>query len=164
MFTTERLHIELLSFNDNSFILELVNTPGWLEFIGNRNVYTTLDTQKYIQKILDNKDYTYWVVKRNEDNLSIGLISLIKRDYLEYHDIGFAFLPSYTNLGYAYEATNEIINNISQDKNYKILLATTLLTNNKSIKLLSRLGFVFDKVIKVQDEKLNLYKRVLDKS
>lgn len=162
MFTTERLHIELLSFKDNSFILELVNTPGWLEFIGNRNVYTSLDAQEYIQKILDNKDYTYWVVKRNEDNVYIGLISLIKRDYLEYHDIGFAFLPSYTNLGYAYEATNEVINNISQDKIYRILLATTLPSNNSSVKLLSRLGFIFDKAIEVDDENLNLYIRKLD--
>lgn len=160
MLTTERLHIDILTFKDDLFILELVNTPGWLEFIGNRNIYTTLDAQEYIQKILDNKDYTYWVVKRKEDITPIGLISLIKRDYLDYHDIGFAFLPNYVNLGYAFEATKEVMNNLS-DETYPLLLATTLPNNYSSIKLLSRLGFVFKQIIDVHDEKLNLYSKEL---
>ncbi|STZ49190.1 Uncharacterised protein [Myroides odoratimimus] len=126
MYSTDRLQISPLSHADNSFIIELVNTPGWLKYIGNRNVYTAMDAQMYIQSILDNPQYQYWVVNRKEDGKPIGLISLIKRDYLEHHDIGFAFIPTYIGLRYAYEATSFIIKIIREDAKYSTLYATTL--------------------------------------
>lgn len=158
MYNTDRLLITPLSHRDNSFIMELVNTPGWLKYIGNRNVYTTIDAQMYIQSILDNPQYQYWVVHRKEDHKAIGLISLIKRDYLNHHDIGFAFIPSYIGLGYAYEATHYIINKIREDEQYKTLYATTLPDNKSAIKLLTRLGFSFIETIKPHEEILNLFK------
>ena len=60
---TERLIIQPLTLNDDSFILELVNTEGWIKFIGNRNVTSTPEAGAYIQKILENKYISYWVVK-----------------------------------------------------------------------------------------------------
>ena len=42
-YSTERLSLERLSDNDADFILELVNTAGWLKFIGDRNVKTKED-------------------------------------------------------------------------------------------------------------------------
>ncbi|MFM9403748.1 GNAT family N-acetyltransferase [Myroides odoratimimus] len=158
MYSTDRLQISPLSHADNSFIIELVNTPGWLKYIGNRNVYTAMDAQMYIQSILDNPQYQYWVVNRKEDGKPIGLISLIKRDYLEYHDIGFAFIPTYIGLGYAYEATSFIIKIIREDAKYSTLYATTLPDNKSSIKLLTRLGFTFIETIKPHEEVLNLFK------
>jgi hypothetical protein len=63
LLTTDRLLIEPLTVNDNNFILELVNTNGWIEFIGNRNVTSHIEATAYIQKIIDNPNTTYWVVK-----------------------------------------------------------------------------------------------------
>lgn len=154
---TDRLHIEVLSHADASFLIELVNTPGWLEFIGNRNVYTLFDAQNYIQNLLNNENYRYWTVKLKSTNTPIGLISLIKRDYLDNSDIGFAFLPQYGNLGYAFEATQAVINKVSTLPKFEILLATTLPNNIHSIKLLKRLHFSFIKEITVNEELLNLY-------
>ncbi len=154
---TDRLQIEELSHADASFLIELVNTPGWLEFIGNRNVYTLFDAQNYIQNILDNENYRYWTVKLQNTNTPIGLISLIKRDYLDNSDIGFAFLPQYSNLGYAFEATQAIIDKVSMFPKFEILLATTLPNNIHSIKLLKRLHFSFIREITVNEELMNLY-------
>ncbi len=36
---TNRLTLRKLEEKDCSFILELLNTEGWLKFIGNRNVH-----------------------------------------------------------------------------------------------------------------------------
>lgn len=154
---TDRLQIEDLTHADASFLIELVNTPGWLEFIGNRNVYNLFDAQNYIQNILDNENYRYWTVKLQHSNIPIGLISLIKREYLDNYDIGFAFLPQYCNLGYAFEASQAVINKITISPQFEVLLATTLPNNLHSIKLLKRLRFSFVKEITVTDEKLNLY-------
>ena len=46
---TERLILRKLTLNDTDFIIELVNSPGWLQYIGYRNIHTTEDALKYLQ-------------------------------------------------------------------------------------------------------------------
>jgi len=98
---TTRLHITSLNKEDNGFILELVNTPGWLKFIGNRNINTAEEASAYIERINNNKNIRYWVVRLVQDETAIGIVTLIKRDHLKYPDIGFAFLPQFGSKGYA---------------------------------------------------------------
>lgn len=154
---TERLLIESLSFNDNKFILELVNTEGWLTFIGNRNVNSEMEATGYIQKIIDNPNTDYSVVKLKEKQTTIGIITFIKRDYLEHPDIGFAFLPGFTNNGYAYEAANAVLKNLIEINNLSHILATTIPENINSIKLLKKLGLSFENEIEVDKIKLQVY-------
>jgi [ribosomal protein S5]-alanine N-acetyltransferase len=45
---TDRLTLSKVTEDDASFILALLNTPGWLKFIGDRGVKTIEDAQKYI--------------------------------------------------------------------------------------------------------------------
>ena len=80
-------------------MLELVNTPGWLKFIGDRNIKTIEEAKVYVQEIITNAAIDYWIVKLSKDNTTIGIITLTKRDHLEHYDIGFAFLPDFTNKG-----------------------------------------------------------------
>jgi len=59
---------------------------------------------------------------------------------LEHHDIGFAFLPSFSNNGYAYEAANTVLKNVIHKYNLSHIFATTVPKNIISIKLLKKLG------------------------
>lgn len=154
---TERLTIELLTLHDSAFILELLNTEGWLKFIGDRNVHSTEDAEKYIQRISDNSNYSYFVCKRKEDNTAAGVITLIKRNYLEHHDIGFAFLPAYAKLGYAYEAAKEVLDELGKSGEHKKILAITLKDNIRSISLLEKLGLMFEREIVEDGEVLRVY-------
>lgn len=54
---TDRLLLENITLNDNKFIFELVNSNGWLKFIGNRNVNSTIEATAYIQKLLTAQIY-----------------------------------------------------------------------------------------------------------
>ena len=47
---TERLSLDILTINDHAFIRELVNTEGWLKFIGDRKIYSDEDAIAYIDK------------------------------------------------------------------------------------------------------------------
>jgi len=154
---TERLIIQQLTIADDNFILELVNTEGWIKFIGNRNITSKTDAGDYIQKILENKDIFYWVVKLKARQESIGIITYIKRDYLPHHDIGFAFLPGFSKKGYAYEATTAVLQKLINQPNRSYILATTVPGNINSIKLLKRIGLVFEKEIEVENETLHVY-------
>jgi [ribosomal protein S5]-alanine N-acetyltransferase len=156
-FTTDRLLIQPLTINDNAFILELVNTDGWIKFIGNRNINSAADATAYIERIISNENITYWAVQLKGTTTLIGIITFIKRDYLEHHDIGFAFLPNFSNSGYAYEAAHTVLNGLTQNNNFTHILATTIPENISSIKLLKKLGLQFDKAIKVEEEALHVY-------
>lgn len=92
---TDRLFIQPLSEKDVAFIYELLNSEGWIKYIGNRDFNSLVDAKAYIQKNNAVQDISYWSVSLIQSNETIGLITLIKRDYLDLKDIGFAFLPSF---------------------------------------------------------------------
>ena len=135
----------------------MLNTEGWLTFIGNRNIASHIDAQTYIQRIVANPNITYWVVRLKESTIPIGIITYIKRDYLEHYDIGFAFLPNFSKKGYAYEATLAVLNNIIQSQKPAWILATTIPQNTASINLLKKIGLTFEKELIIENETLHLY-------
>jgi [ribosomal protein S5]-alanine N-acetyltransferase len=156
-YTTPRLSLNELSPGDHLFIKELVNRPEWIKFIGERNVRTEEDAKTYVQKIMDNPNVHYWVVRLKEDRTAIGIITFIKRDYLEHHDIGFAFLSEHGKKGYAYEATAIVLKDIVRDPAHSYILATTVKENISSIKLLERLGLRQDKEVETGNTLLLVY-------
>jgi len=160
MFTkisTERLSLDLLAPADAEFMQELLNTKGWLQFIGDRNIHSKEDAIKYINKINTTPNFYYWTVRLTDPLEPIGIISFIKRDYLEHFDIGFAFLPQYNGRGYAYEAAKKILSVVSSKPEHSVIVATTLPANTSSIKLLQKLGFHFEKEMEAGGETLQLY-------
>lgn len=155
--TTDRLIIEPLSKNDDGFILELLNTEGWIKFIGDRNIKAKSDAIAYIQKINGNQSVCYWTVKLKTSKVAIGIITFIKRDYLKHNDIGFAFLPQYSNKGFAYEATKNVLEHLILMHDLTTILAITIPGNLNSIKLLEKIGFQFDSIIEIEKVILHLY-------
>ncbi|TBX67000.1 N-acetyltransferase [Flavobacterium silvisoli] len=136
---THRLSIIPMGLQDASFIQELVNTDGWLQFIGNRNIYNSADAKAYITKIITNPNTDYWTVFLKETAVPVGIITFIKREHLQFSDLGFAFLPQYSNQGYAYEAAAAMRNELIKSR--EKILAVTLNENHKSIQLLQKLDF-----------------------
>ena len=160
---TERLSITTLDTPDDKFVFELVNTQGWLTYIGDRNIHSTEDARSYVKKIIDSSNIHYWVVRLRQTNTPAGIISLIKRDHLEHPDIGFAFLPSFTSNGYAFEATEIVLKHFMDNTEYSFVLGATVVENAASISLLKKLGFQFQKEVEVNKEKLLVYVLSKDK-
>jgi ribosomal-protein-alanine N-acetyltransferase len=154
-FTTDRLTLEPLAIDDAGFILELLNTAGFITFIGDRQVRTLSAARDYVEKILANPDIRYWVVKLTSTGELLGTVTSIRRVYLDYPDIGYAFLPAFTKMGYAFEAAAVVLQGLL-NANHEIL-ATTVLNNLQSKALLLKLGFTFIKQINVEGEDLLLY-------
>jgi [ribosomal protein S5]-alanine N-acetyltransferase len=156
-FISARLSLDLLTSNDKHFILELLNTPGWLKFIGDRNIQTAEEAEAYIQRISENPNVTYWVVRLRNLETPIGVITLIKRDYLEGNDIGFAFLPGHAKSGFAFEATSTILDYLFAEGGLNFIHAITIPDNFDSIRLLDKCGFKFERQILVEGQNLLLY-------
>lgn len=154
--TTDRLQLELLRPEDHIFMHALVNTPGWIEFIGDRNVHSQEDALAYIDRILNTEHLYYWVI-RTRRGTPIGVVSFLKRHYLEHFDIGFALLPDFQGYGYAYEAATGILEMVSAYPEYQPVLATILPHNVESIKVLVNLGLRFEREMEVGSEVFHIY-------
>lgn len=160
---TARLRLSSLAPGDSGFILELLNSPGWLAFIGDRNIISKADAEAYIAKIEANTDTQYWVVRLREQDITVGVVTLIQRDYLKHPDIGFAFLPEHSKHGYAFEAASTVLEKIVSSNLYPEILATTVKENHLSIRLLEKLGLSFKEEISNDNEVLLLYSIRADK-
>lgn len=167
-FKTQRLYIRPITVNDAPFILELMNTPKWLQFIGDRHVHSVEDAKNYIiTKALPQFEkfgYGNNVITRKEDNVKLGTCGVYHRDGKELPDIGFAFLPAYEGKGYAFEANSALIKEMRNTHKLTQLSAYTLENNFKSRKLLERLGFKLKGIgqLPTTDEDLLHYYRVLN--
>jgi [ribosomal protein S5]-alanine N-acetyltransferase len=153
-FTTTRLNLAPLHIEDRDFILELLNSDGWLQFIGDRKVRTPEQSTLYIEKIKANPNVAYWIVRLKDDDTPVGIITYIRRDYLPGHDLGFAFLDAHTGLGYAYEAARAFMEEMNQGEK---LFAIVLPENIVSIRLLTKLGFRFEQPVEIDAQLLHVY-------
>ena len=157
-FYSDRLAMSLIEESDSKFIFKLVNSPGWLKFIGDRNVKSLNDAKVFIQDVIASPTKAYWVVRLKESDVAMGIVTYIKRTYLEHYDIGFAFLPNFKNQGYAYEASSAILLKVLRETRNESIQAVTMPENEFSIKLLKKLGFTFEKEIETNKEKMLVYK------
>lgn len=160
---TDRLIIREFSLDDTDFIITLLNSPGWLRFIGDRQVHTKADAEFYLLhgplKSYAEKGFGLYLMQRKEDMVPVGMCGILKRDTLPDVDIGFALLPEFEGQGYAFEAAQVVLEDAKNRLGFARILAITATDNDASGKLLLKLGFSFERELKLPDdeETLRLY-------
>ncbi|KAA3628485.1 MAG: N-acetyltransferase [Bacteroidetes bacterium] len=160
---TERLFLRPTSFEDADFVLRLMNTPKWMENIGDRKVRTEEDARNYIKNKmhpqLDRLGFSNYTVIRKDDGQKMGSCGLYDREGLEGVDIGFAFLPEFEGKGYAFEAAQKVLDTGISHFGITKVSAITIEANLPSRKLIEKLGLTFSKIINLPDdpEDLMLY-------
>lgn len=145
MLETERLIIERATLEDARFFFQLMNSPNWLEFIGDRGIRSEKEAREYIQRSLMDAyhlhGYGLYKIILKDSKLPIGICGFVKRDYLESADLGFAILPDYSGNGYVLEAAKAVMAYGVTILNLNPILAVTTEMNLKSRRLLTKLGF-----------------------
>ncbi len=214
---SERVRLRRLHRGDTAFLLELLNQPSWLEFIGDRNVRSAAQARDYLAQRIDAQfdryGYGMWGVElrthappvthrpgelatgqrmgrgptsppilgqpatrqpkigrpvmgqptMGQPIALVGLVGLVKRDYLPEPDLGFALLDAYAGRGLAYEAACAVLP-LARARGLKRLLAITDPDNRRSIALLQRLGFQLEglQAIPGTPKLVQRYSRALD--
>lgn len=147
---TARLRMEATDVHHASFILELLNTPKWLHYIGDRGVYDVAAAEAYIRQRMrpqyDRLGFTNYTLARQSDGELIGCCGLYERQGLEIVDLGFALLPQHEGQGYAREAAARLLELAFGPLQMPQVAAITSEMNEASQGLLKRLGFVFDRI------------------
>ena len=159
---TERLTLRKLdSALDAEFIFELLNTPKFIRYIGDRGVRSADEASDFIEdryrQSYRDHGYGLYVVELKTDNTPIGLCGFVRRESLAGPDIGFAFLPEHERQGYGFESAAGMMQFGRETLAFTTILAITSLDNDASGRLLEKLGFTFDREVKNGDETLKLF-------
>ncbi len=153
---TDRLVLRRLDAADAPFILELLNDPDWLRFIGDKGVRNLEDARTYIRTgpadMYARLGHGLYLVELKDGGTPIGLCGLIKRETLDDVDIGFAFLPQYRARGYAREAAAATLVHARDSLGLKRIVAITAPDNQASARLLERIGLRFERLIRFSSE------------
>ena len=148
---TDRLLLREFNPEDAAFTLELLNTPTWLQYIGDRKVRTLEDAHNYIinhfMASYQKYGFGFYLVEKIDDHQPIGMCGIVKRDFMEDVDIGFAFLPAYEGKGYGFEAASAFMKYAENTLNLERITAVTLPENINSRKLIEKIGLRFEKLI-----------------
>ena len=152
---TKRLTLRRLSPDDAGFIVELLNDPAFLRFIGDKAVRNADDARQYILDgpvaSYDRNGFGLWLVALKETGLSVGICGLLKRESLPDVDIGFAFLPAYRSQGYAFESASAVLDYGRTELGLKRIVAITNPDNAGSIRVLEKMGMRLERMIAISD-------------
>ena len=152
---TERLVVRRLSSDDAEFILELLNQPSFLRYIGDKGVRTTEDAVRYIQTgpvaSYERFGFGLYLVQLKGSGDPIGICGLLKRETLQDIDVGFAFLPRFWSKGYAVESAAAVLDHGRKVLGIGRIVAITAPENYGSIKVLEKIGLRFEGVIRLSE-------------
>ena len=161
---TERLILREFTLADANFIIELVNSPGWLRFIGDRNIKIEEQAKEYLRngplKSYEVNGFGLSMVELKTGGTPIGMCGIIKRDTLEKPDIGFAFLPEFEGKGLAFEIASATLAYANDILKIPVVFAITIPGNIRSIRLLEKMGFKYSNTFTSPNDniELSLYK------
>jgi len=158
---SERLIVRHFTLDDSAFIIELLNQESFIRYIADKNVRTVADAENYLLAgpMASYKQFGFGLsmVVLKATNIPIGMCGLLKRDELQYPDLGYAFLPNFCGQGYALEAANSVLDTGMSAYSLDLVLAVTLPDNHNSNRLLQNAGFRQNGTIDLYDSENNLY-------
>ncbi len=147
----ERIRLRRLRLTDAAFILELVNEPDFIRNIGDKGVRSHDDARDYLLAgpltSYERHGFGLYGIELRETAALIGVCGLLKRDWLEVADLGFATLAGFRQRGLTREAAGLMVGSAASEYGLDRLAAITLPENRASIDLLVSLGFRFERMI-----------------
>lgn len=153
---TERLCLRQFTADDASFILELLNDPAFLQFIGDKGVRTLADAVTYLEQgplaSYATHGFGLYLVTLKQGGMPIGMSGLIKRPALDDVDLGYAFLPQFTGKGYASEAAQAVLTHGHIAFGLQRIVAITDPENAASIRVLEKAGMHFERMMQLTEE------------
>lgn len=145
VFDTPRLWLRRITPEDAAFLLELMNESPYIDNIGDRGVRTVADAIHYIdEKFVASyvrHGFGLFVVESKEESCPIGICGLVKRDTLDYPDLGFAYLHRFWSRGFAVEAARATLDFARHTLTLRCVYGVVSPRNTRSIRMLERLGF-----------------------
>ena len=160
---TERLNLREMSEADAGFMLEVLNDPGFVRFVGDRGVRTLEGAARYIsERFVESyrqNGFGLWLVETKDEKMPAGICGLLRRETLPGVEVGYAFLPQFRSKGYAFEAASAAMAYARDVLGLPRLYAVVNPDNAGSIRVLEKLGMKFERMVRLSGEEsdINLF-------
>jgi ribosomal-protein-alanine N-acetyltransferase len=146
-----RVSLRRLALDDAPFIFELLNDPDFIANIADRGVRSVEDASAYIAggpiEMYEKFGFGLWCLQLKTTSTQIGICGLLKRDWLEDVDIGFALLPDFRGQGYAREAALLTLARAKEVHGIARVVAIVSPGNERSVHLLNAIGMQFERMV-----------------
>jgi RimJ/RimL family protein N-acetyltransferase len=153
---TTRLVLRRFTEADSAFILELLNEAAWKRYIGDRGIDSLESARHYIQTgpiaSYERHGFGLYAMQQKVDATLVGMCGLIKREGLDDVDIGFAVISRFEGQGFAAEAAEATLAYSRDTLGLKRVVAITTIYNERSARLLERLGMRFQQMIRLSED------------
>ncbi|MCB0496715.1 MAG: GNAT family N-acetyltransferase [Cyclobacteriaceae bacterium] len=162
---TKRLSIFELKPENDSDIYKLMNSPTWIQFIGDRNIKTVEDAREYLLngpiKSYQEHGIGMYGLRIISSNEFAGICGFVKRHFLNDFDLGYALLPEFEGKGLAFEGSKAVLDFVKKKNMCPKIVAFTTQENKRSLKLLEKLGFLYTKTFMLENEECLLFESQL---
>jgi len=154
---TSRLFIRRLVPDeaDSAFILQLLNESSFLQNIGDRGVRSLEQARAYINDgpvaSYAKNGFGLFHVALKATGAPIGMCGLLRRDWLDGVDVGFAFLPEFWGKGYAYESSLGVVEWGRALHGITRVIGITKADNHGSMHVLEKLGLRYARMVTSPD-------------
>jgi RimJ/RimL family protein N-acetyltransferase len=153
---TERLNLREMSGADAGFVLEVLNDPGFIRYVGDRGVRTIGDAERYIEERFAESyrrnGFGLWLVEAKGEGVPVGMCGLVTRKELNVVEVGYAFLPPFRGKGYAHEAAAATADYARRVLGLSRLYAIVNPDNHVSVRVLEKLGMKFERPVRLSGE------------
>ncbi len=149
---TPRLVLRPIVREDAAFVLELLNDPAFLHYIGDRGVRSLGDARSYIEQgpvaSYARHGFGMYIAALASTGEPVGMSGLVKRDYLDCVDVGFAFRADARSQGLAFESAAAVMEHARTDCGLTELAGIVRPDNHASIRVLTKLGMTFERMLR----------------
>lgn len=158
--TTARLALREFDADDAPFLLRLLNDPTFIAHIADKNIRTVDGAREYWETMLHPSyalhGFGLWAVVRTDTGDAIGMCGLVKRDWLEDVDLGYALLAESAGRGYGREAARATLDIATTRFGLTRLAAIVSADNARSIRLLEDLGFAYARPVRTPTDEAEI--------
>lgn len=153
---SSRLTIRHLTQDDAPFILSLLNQPSFLYFIGDKGVRDEVDAIRYLENgpLASYRQHgfgLFWAGLKDTET-PIGMCGILKRENLEFPDLGFAYLESFQGKGYGTEAALAVYRYGLEELGLERIVGITAPDNYASQAVLKKCGLQCERELVLEGE------------
>jgi len=143
--TSSRLLLREIRTSDSTFLFKHLSDNEVCRYLYDAEPYTTIDEAKSLIEVFINpegKTLNRWIIVEKKSGEPIGTCGFASWDKdNNIADIGYDLNPAYWNIGYMTEALTEAITSGFDNMSLNRIEAVISLENVASIKLIEKLGF-----------------------
>jgi [ribosomal protein S5]-alanine N-acetyltransferase len=153
------INIRAINNTDLEFLTKLRSNEEVRKYLG--GIVSVEEIKISFDNMLNSKNL-YYIISDDSFN-KIGLISLDLYHDKIHKELSYEFLPDFWNKGYAYFALKLFLENINNTEEIDCILAETQSKNDRSVKLLEKIGFIKISTIIRFGEEQSVYKYEIKK-